>query len=77
MYIENGRTKYEDILNGTERGLLIIDVQGLHSGLNTISGDFSLSAYGHLIENGKIALEGKKEDVLSDKHVKEAYIGIV
>lgn len=54
MYIENGTTSYEEIVKSTEKGLLIIDVQGLHSGLNTISGDFSLSAYGYLIENGEI-----------------------
>ena len=30
------------------------DVAGLHSGANSISGDFSLAAEGFLIENGKI-----------------------
>ena len=30
----------------------------------------------YLIENGKIALEGKKEEILSNEHVKEAYLGI-
>ncbi|UTW69813.1 hypothetical protein KHA80_02255 [Anaerobacillus sp. HL2] len=29
-------------------------MQGLHSGANAISGDFSLSANGFLIKNGKI-----------------------
>lgn len=55
MYIENGNTSIEEMIYNTEHGIMIIDVQGLHSGLNTVSGDFSLSAYGYLIEKGKIA----------------------
>ena len=35
-------------------GLVIIDVQGLHSGANPVSGDFSLSAMGYLVEKGEI-----------------------
>ncbi len=33
-------------------GILITDVEGLHSGTNAVSGDFSVSASGFLIENG-------------------------
>lgn len=55
MYIENGNTSIEEMINNTESGIMIINVQGLHSGLNAVSGDFSLSAYGYLIEKGKIA----------------------
>ena len=33
---------------------MITNLDGLHSGLNAISGDFSLSASGYEIENGKI-----------------------
>lgn len=54
MYIEKGNVNFDDMVNGIERGLIIIDVQGLHAGLNTISGDFSLSAYGYEIVEGKI-----------------------
>jgi len=35
-------------------GVLITDVQGLHSGANQISGDFSLGARGFLIEGGRV-----------------------
>ena len=34
--------------------MFITDVAGLHSGLNPVSGDFSLSANGYRIVNGKI-----------------------
>lgn len=54
MYIEKGNTDLSEIISNTEKGIMIINVEGLHAGLNTVSGDFSLSAYGYLIENGKI-----------------------
>ena len=38
-----------------EEGVLITDLAGLHSGANTVSGDFSLAAGGYHIKDGKIA----------------------
>ncbi|KNF08125.1 TldD/PmbA family protein [Gottschalkia purinilytica] len=73
MYIEKGKSSFEDMLKGVKEGILIIDVQGLHSGLNTVSGDFSLSAQGYLIENGEITrpinqitIAGNYFEVLND-----------
>ena len=54
FFIQNGTTEFEDLLSDINNGLLITDVAGLHSGANSISGDFSLAAEGFLIENGKI-----------------------
>jgi len=54
MYIEPGEKKLDALINGVEEGLMITDVQGLHAGLNPISGDFSLSAQGFLIQKGEI-----------------------
>ena len=34
--------------------MLITELEGLHSGANTVSGDFSLSAKGFVVENGAI-----------------------
>jgi len=34
-------------------GIFITEVQGLHSGANAVSGDFSLAAKGFEIKNGK------------------------
>ncbi len=53
LYIQEGQHTCDDILATIDKGLMIIDLQGLHSGLNPVSGDFSLSCYGYLIENGK------------------------
>ncbi|MFA5522876.1 MAG: TldD/PmbA family protein [Tissierellales bacterium] len=55
MYIENGSTSLDSMIEDIKKGIMIIDVQGLHSGLNPVSGDFSLSAYGYLVEEGKVA----------------------
>lgn len=54
LYIESGDKSFEEILNTVENGLYITDLQGLHSGLNPVSGDYSLSANGYEIENRKI-----------------------
>jgi len=55
MYIQPGTTAYEDLISSIEEGVLIIDLQGLHAGANSVSGDFSLSAGGFYIKNGSIA----------------------
>ena len=31
---------------------------------------------GYVIENGRIVMQGKKEELLNDPHIKEAYLGI-
>lgn len=54
MYIQTGDVSLADMIAGVEKGLVIIDLQGTHSGANPVSGDFSLSAYGYLVEQGKI-----------------------
>jgi len=54
FYIEKGDKSFDEIISEIEKGVLITELQGLHSGLNTISGDFSLAALGFEIENGKI-----------------------
>ncbi len=54
IYIEEGEDSLEDMVKSVNEGILITDIQGLHAGINTTSGDFSLSSNGYLIENGKI-----------------------
>ncbi|MCL2664885.1 MAG: TldD/PmbA family protein [Defluviitaleaceae bacterium] len=55
FYIEPSEEPREKIISGIEKGLLITELAGLHSGTDSVSGDFSLSADGFLIENGKIS----------------------
>ena len=54
LYINTGDKTYDELINEMGRGLVIISIQGTHSGANPVSGDFSLSAYGYLMENGKV-----------------------
>jgi PmbA protein len=52
--LENGELSFDDLLHELKDGLVITDLQGMHSGANPISGEFSLSAEGFLVENGEI-----------------------
>ena len=53
LYVKKGEKSFEELLKEIGNGVLITDFTGLHSGLNSISGDFSLAAEGFLIKNGK------------------------
>ncbi|MFJ7935320.1 TldD/PmbA family protein [Sporosarcina sp. NPDC096371] len=55
MYIAPGQKSKEDLIASLEEGILITDLAGLHSGVSTISGDFSVAATGFHIKDGKIA----------------------
>lgn len=55
FYVEKGEKSLEEIISSMESGILITELQGLHSGLNSVSGDFSLAALGFEIQGGKIA----------------------
>lgn len=54
FYFKPGEKNFEEILKDLGSGLLITELQGLHSGANPVSGDFSLAAKGFLITGGSI-----------------------
>lgn len=54
FYLEPGSSTRDEMIAKTERGILIVELQGMNVGVNTISGDFSAAAIGFLIENGQI-----------------------
>ena len=54
LQIVPGSRTQEDLIAGVDDGILIQQVQGLHSGVNPVSGDFSTGAAGILIENGTL-----------------------
>jgi PmbA protein len=73
LFIEPGHESLDELVTGTERGLLIVELQGLHAGHNAVSGDFSLSCIGYVIENGKlgrpvnqVTVSGNFFDLLND-----------
>lgn len=53
FYIKNGNKSLEDLMKDVNEGVLITEFAGLHSGANSITGDFSLSAKGFYIEDSK------------------------
>ncbi|WP_320046441.1 TldD/PmbA family protein [uncultured Ilyobacter sp.] len=55
FYLKEGETFFEELLELSDNGVLITSLSGLHSGLNSISGDFSLAAEGFVISDGKIS----------------------
>lgn len=54
MYISPGKETKEDLIATLTEGIFVTELSGLHSGTNTVSGDFSVAASGFHIENGKI-----------------------
>lgn len=52
FYIEPGISSLEEMTKKINKGLIITDFAGLHSGANSITGDFSLAAKGFYIEDG-------------------------
>ena len=53
FYIKPGKASYDELVCELKDGLVINDISGLHAGLNTVSGEFSLTAKGQLIKDGK------------------------
>ena len=55
FYVEPGTSGFEGLLTQAEGGVLIMDVTGVHSGANPISGEFSVGATGQRISGGQPA----------------------
>lgn len=54
FYLEKGEKTLRELLGTLQDGLFITELMGLHAGTNAVSGDFSLSAEGFLVEGGEI-----------------------
>ncbi|MGE5673600.1 MAG: TldD/PmbA family protein [Mycobacterium leprae] len=55
FYLEPGTRSFDELVKSMAEGVIITSLQGLHSGANPISGDFSLLAGGYYVKNGEIA----------------------
>ncbi len=73
LYLRKGEKSFEELMSQINEGVIITDLAGLHSGANTVSGDFSLAAKGFYVENGKktfpveqITLAGNYFDLLKN-----------
>ena len=54
LYIIPGNKFFDELVSDMKNGIIITDLSGLHSGINSITGDMSLDAKGYLVENGEI-----------------------
>jgi len=54
VYLKPGNMSLEEMIEKTQNGILIVELQGTNAGINYVSGNFSLYATGQLIENGKL-----------------------
>jgi PmbA protein len=55
LHLLPGTRTQDEIIAGIDDGLLVQSVQGIHSGVNSVSGDFSTGAAGLIIRNGVVA----------------------
>lgn len=53
FYIEKGKVSFEELIKEVNEGIIVTDFAGLHSGANSVTGDFSLAAKGYYITEGK------------------------
>jgi PmbA protein len=66
LVVSGPTTPVADILAGVERGVLVTDAVGVHSGANPISGEFSVGISGILIEHGQLTTPVHEVTLASD-----------
>ena len=66
LVAEPGHATLEELVAEAGDGLLVTDVAGLHSGVNPVSGTFSVGATGRLIEGGELAAPVREITIASD-----------
>jgi len=66
FYMEPSETDFNTLLNETGSGFYVIDIIGLHSGVNPISGQMSMGAKGIWIENGSLKQPVKEVTIATD-----------
>ena len=54
FHIKEGNKTYDELIKTMQNGIIINRIEGMHSGINTRSGDISLQATGLLVENGVV-----------------------
>jgi len=66
LIVEPGDATADQLLEAAGSGFYVMSVSGLHSGVNPISGTFSVGATGRLIEGGKLAEPVREVTIASD-----------
>jgi PmbA protein len=66
LIVEPGDASDAELLAAAGQGFYVMSVSGLHSGVNPISGTFSVGATGRLIEGGELADPVREVTIASD-----------
>lgn len=66
LVAEPGSETLAELVRRAGDGILVTDVAGLHSGVNPVSGSFSVGATGRLIEGGEPAAPVREMTIASD-----------
>jgi PmbA protein len=66
LVVSAGPLGFEELLREAGEGVFITDVAGLHSGVNPVSGDFSVGASGRAIRAGALAEPLREFTIASD-----------
>ena len=66
LVLEAGDETLEQLVKRAGDGLYVASVAGLHSGVNAVSGTFSVGATGRLIENGELGRPVREITIASD-----------
>jgi PmbA protein len=66
LIVEGAATPADDLVAGVDRGVLVTDAVGVHSGANPISGEFSVGISGVLIEKGRLTTPVREVTLAGD-----------
>jgi PmbA protein len=66
LVLESGEASLDELVKRAGEGLYVATVAGLHSGVNPVSGTFSVGATGRLIENGELGRPVREITIASD-----------
>ena len=66
LVLEPGHETLDGLVSRAGDGLYVTDVAGLHSGVNPMSGTFSVGASGRLIEGGELGAPVRELTIASD-----------
>jgi PmbA protein len=66
LLIDPGEASLDELLRQAGDGLYVTDVAGLHSGVNPVSGTFSVGASGRLIEGGELGAPVREITIAGD-----------
>ena len=66
FYLKPSKTSLEKIIKSVDKGFYIIDIIGLHSGTNPISGQISVGAKGLWIDKGSFSKPVKEVTIATD-----------